>query len=185
MNTVDISYPKGRYNPAGITKVWYAFPEDILTFPTLADPATATTFSSLVEYTTAIIMAEGKQFRELYCTLETGEVKAAQVGPRDGKGYENSVTISFPGNDSLFLGFKAYMANRDAIFIVREKNGKLRVLGNLEDTALMDADDEKSGQKIADGRASVVTFKASGATSCPIYTVAIDSLLIPGEDPDA
>lgn len=178
MNSVAITYPKGRYNPAGITEVYYAIPEDIATFPVLADPGTATTFSSLIEYADEITMKTGKLFQPIYCTIETGQIQASLVGPRDGKGYENTLTISFPGNDSLFLGFKAYMANRDAIFLVREKNGKIRVLGNLEDTATMDTDDEKSGQKIADGRASVLTFKASGATSSPVYTSDIAPLLV-------
>jgi hypothetical protein len=179
MNPVAINYPKGKYNPAGITTVWYAFPEDIATFPTLADPETATTFASLVEYTDAITMKTGKRFWPLYCTLETGQLMCKQVGSRDGKGYEITGEISYPGNDSTFLGFKAFGANRDYILIVREKNGVLRVMGDLNDTVTIDGDDEASGTKIADSRASKMTFKCSGSTPAPIYTETIDSLLTP------
>lgn len=179
MNAQPIKWPQGRFNPAGVTKVWYAFTEDIASFPVLADPETATTFSSLVEYDDPIVMKPGKKFEELYCTLEEGEVKATLVGPRDGKGYENMISISFPGNESNFLGYKAAGANREQVFLVKEKNGKIRVVGSLEDPAFMESDEESSGKKIADGRKSLLAFKASGATSAPIYTSPMASLLAP------
>ncbi|MGY4385656.1 hypothetical protein ACVWYN_002702 [Pedobacter sp. UYP24] len=180
MNAVAVQWPQGRYNPAGLTKVFYAFVDDILSFPSLADPETATTFASLVEFANPIVMKAGKQFNELYCTVEEGELKSTLVGPRDGKGYENMLEISFPGNESLFLGFKAASANRNIVFAVAEKNKKVRILGSLEDPAYMESDESTSGKKIADGRKSVLTFKASSATPAPIYTTALASILAPG-----
>jgi len=178
MNAAAITYPRGRYNPAGFTKVYYAFPEDIATFPTLDQPGDGgATFSTLVTYDAAITMKTGKQFFEIYCTLEEGELKSTVAGARDGKGKENMMEISFPGNDAAFLGFEAYALNRDFIFIVKEKNGTLRVLGSLEDPAYLDSGEGTSGKKIADSRKHVLTFKASGATAPPIYGVAITSLL--------
>jgi hypothetical protein len=179
MNSSAITYPKGKYNPAGISTVYYCYPEDIATFPTLADPLTATTYTSLVQYADDITMKTGKQFFPLYCTLETGQLKNVIQGPRDGKGYEISMAISFPGNDPNFLGFKAYNANRDQIFIVREKNGVLRVVGDLDNTCTLDSDDEDSGQKIADGRKTILTFKTSLGTPAPIYTGDLSALLTP------
>lgn len=177
MNSKAISWPQGRYNPGGITKVYYGYQEDFLSFPALADPETATTFESLVTYPSAITMKTGKQLFELYCTVEQGEIKSNMVGPRDGKGYENMLEISFPGSEAEFLGFKAASANRQLIFFVKEKNGKVRVLGNLEDPAFFETDESTSGKAIADGRLSKLTFKASAATPAPIYTTALTSLL--------
>lgn len=178
MTTTSVPYPKGLYNPAGITEVYFCYPEDVSVFPALADPASATTLSSLVTYSDDIVMKTGKQFFQVYCTLETGQVKSTLVGSRDGKGYETSVEISFPGNDPVFLGFKAYGANRDFILLVKEKNGKVRVIGDLDNTAIIDSDEEMSGQKIADARKSTLTFKASGPTPAPIYAGDLDSLLV-------
>jgi hypothetical protein len=115
----------------------------------------------------------------LYCTLEEGELKSKLVGPRDGKGFENMLEISFPGSEAEFLGFKASAANRQLIFFVKEKNGKVRVLGNLEDPAFMEDDDTTSGKKIADGRTSKLTFRASGSTPSPLYTTPLTTLLAP------
>lgn len=180
MNAKAITWPQGKFNPGGVTKVYYGFREDFLSFPALADPETATTFESLVTYTTAIVMKTGKMLYELYCTVEEGEIKSTLVGPRDGKGYENMLGISFPGSEAEFLGFKAASANRDLIFFVKEKNGKVRVLGTIEDPAYFESDDSTSGKKIADGRASVLQFKNSSATPAPIYTPALTSLLTAG-----
>jgi hypothetical protein len=179
MNAVAITYPQGRFNPAGVTRVLYAFAEDILTFPTLADSETALTFASLVEYDGPIVMKTGKQFFDLYCTLEEGEIKTGMAGPRDGKGFENTLEISFPGNDANFLGYKASLANRQVVFIVKEKNGIVRVVGSLEDPAYMETDDATSGKKIADGRKSIITFKDSKSTPAPIYKTALTSILTP------
>lgn len=124
-------------------------------------------------------MKTGKQFFPLYCTLEEGQVQCKQVGQRDGKGYRNSADISFPGNTSLIHGFRAAGANRDFILIVQEKNGVLRVIGDLDNTATIDTDEETSGKKVEDKRESKITFGASGATPAPIYTLTMDDLLTP------
>src|SRR3546814_622211 len=134
MDESEIAWPQGRYNPAGTKRLWYAFQEDVLTFPTLADSETGTTFDSLVTYDTAIVMKTGKQFFPLYHTVETGEIRSTMVGSRDGKGFENFVEISFPGNTTLFLGFLAATANRNIITIMEEKNNVIRVLGDLTDS---------------------------------------------------
>lgn len=180
MNAVDILYPQGRYNPAGLTRVLFAFTEDIATFPVMPDTETATTFAELVEITTPITMVTGKKFNELYCTLEEGELKSKQVGPRDGKGKENELEISFPGNEAEFLGFEAQCANRTLVFLVLEKNGKWRVLGSDIDPAYLEVSDNTSGKKIADGRSTKLTFKASGPTAPMIYkpTGGVASLLV-------
>jgi len=179
MNGESILYPSGRYNPAGTTKAYYAYVEDILSFPTLADSETATTHESLVNYTAAIVMKQGKQFHEYYGTLEESELKGTLVGPRDGKGWENTFEISHPGNDAKAVGFHAASANRPIVWLVKEKNAKLRVLGSLEDPSYLDAGDYTSGKKIADSRRTITTYKASGATPPPIYTLPIAALLAP------
>lgn len=179
MNGESITWPQGRYNPAGTKRIFYAFQEDILTFPTLADPEDATTFQSLVEYDQPITMKEGKQFHELYHTVETGELRSTVVGSRDGKGFENFLELSFPGNQSLFLGFLAATANRNIVALVEEKNDVFRVLGSMTDPAFIDTNEYTSGKAIADARANILTLKASGATPPPIYKSAIADLLVP------
>lgn len=180
MNGIAITYPVGLYNPAGTkAKFYYAFADEILTFPVLPDPGTALTFASLVELATAIVMKPGKQFFEHYATSEENEVKCTLVGPRDGKGFESSLEYSYPGNDATQMGFLAATANRPIVAIVPEKNNVLRVLGSIDDPAYVEAAEYTSGKKIADGRKTVVTLKASAATPAPIYKQTMTSILTP------
>ncbi|SDM40409.1 hypothetical protein [Pedobacter antarcticus] len=179
MNAQPILFNQGNYNPAGVSKVFYAFKEDFASMPVLPDPSAALTFASLVQYDEAVVMAVGKFLHPLYCTLETGQIKSTMVGPRDGKGFENSIEISFPGNEAEFLGFQAASAGRELIFFVIEKNKKVRVLGDLLDPAAPDTGEGDSGKAIADGRKTVLTFKASSCTPAPIYALPLTTLLKP------
>ncbi|HEY0056292.1 MAG TPA: hypothetical protein VGB63_13125 [Pedobacter sp.] len=180
MNLANLTWPAGRRNAAGINRVLYALAEDIATFPELGDPEVATTFNELVEILTAITMKAGKKFNELYCTLETGELKSKLAGPRDGKGRENTMDISFPGNEAAFLGFDAFTDNLPMVFLVLEKNGKWRVLGSKNDPAYKDDSDGTSGKAISDGRATKLMFKSAQETAPPIYKPVggVASLLI-------
>ena len=180
MNAADIQYSQGAYNPAGTTRILWAFVEDVLSIPLLPTPATAVTFDELVEISTAIVMKAGKRMFDLYCTSEEGEIKSKLVGPRDGKGRENSFEFSYPGNDPLFLGWDAATDNNPIITLVLEKNGKWRLLGDLNDPAYKDDSDGTSGKKVSDGRATKVMLKAVGAIPPPIYAPVggIASLLI-------
>lgn len=180
MNAANVQYTQGAYNPAGTTRVLWAFVTDVLSIPTLPTPATAVTFDELVEMTSAIVMKTGKRMFDLYVTSEEGEVKSKLVGPRDGKGRENSFEGSYPGNDPLFLGWDAATDNNPIIMLVQEKNGKWRLLGDLNDPAYKEDSDGSSGKKVADGRATKFMFKSVGAIPPPIYnpTGGVASLLV-------
>lgn len=177
MNAQAITFPQGNYNPAGVSEIYYGFKEDFASFPLLPEPDTAETYASLVEYPSAIVMLPTKRIWPLYCTLEEGQIKSTLVGPRDGKGYDNMIELSFPGNEAEFLGFQATAANRELIFFVKEKNRKVRVLGDLENPAYMETAEGDSGKKISDGRKTVLTFKSSSGTPAPLYTIPLTSLL--------
>lgn len=180
MNAANIVYGQGKYNPAGTTRVLWTFAEDVLSIPVLPTPDSASTFDELIEIDSAIVMKAGKRMFDLYCTSEEGEIKSKLVGPRDGKGRENSFELSYPGNDPLFMGWDAATDNNPIILLVLEKNGKWRLLGDLNDPAYKEDSDGTSGKKVADGRATKVMFKAVGAIPSPIYNPAggIASLLV-------
>ncbi|MBC8053758.1 MAG: hypothetical protein H7Y13_11905 [Sphingobacteriaceae bacterium] len=169
MNLQNLTWPAGRRNAAGISRILFCPCEDILTFPALGDPETATTYAELIEMEDLIVCKTGKKFIEIYCTLETGEVKSKMVGPRDGKGRENSVELSSPGNEAAFLGFDSYTDNLPGVFVVLEKNGKWRVVGSLNDPAYKDDSDGTSGKAGTDGRATKLMFKSLQETAPPIY----------------
>src|SRR5690606_3488980 len=134
LNAKDILFPQGRFNPGGVKgEVYYAFEEDIDSWPaalTEIDTETAVEFEDLVTVPAddPFIFKEGKGFKKLYVTLETGDIRYSLIGPRDSKSFSNSIEISYPSNDGAILGFIASSANRRLVFIVVEQNGRAKVL---------------------------------------------------------
>jgi hypothetical protein len=178
LNAKNILYPQGRLNPGGIAGfIYYAFEEDIEDYPAALSPDTETalTFDALgsVPIADPFVMKTGKFFHKIYCTLEMGEVKFSMVGVRDSKSFENSVEISFPGNEAEMIGFIAAAANRRLAVIVPEQNNKLRVIGHPNFPAQLDTSEGTSGKAVADGRATVITIKASAGTPAPIYLAPV------------
>lgn len=178
LNAKNILYPQGRLNPGGIAGfIYFAFEEDIDKYPAALTPdtETAATFDALGSVPAAdpFVMKAGKYFHKLYCTLETGEVKFSMVGVRDSKSFENTVEISFPGNEAEMLGFIAASANRRLAVVVPEQNGKMRVIGHPKFPAQLDTAEGTSGKAVADGRSTVLTIKASAGTPAPIYLAPV------------
>ncbi len=178
LNAKNILYPQGRLNPGGIAGyIYYAFEEDILSYPAALTPDTETAVSfdavGSVPIADPFVMKTGKCFYQLYCTLETGEVKFSMVGVRDSMSFENTVEISFPGNEAEMIGFLALAANRRIAVVVPEQNGKLRVIGHPKFPAQIATAEGTSGKAVADGRATVITIKAAAGTPAPIYLAPV------------
>lgn len=179
MNAESITYPQGIYNKPGINNIFYASSNDILSMPSLAVPETAINMASLVEMTTAIVMKSGKSFKDIYSTLGEGKLDWAKVGNRDSVSWENMLEFSMPNDTPEFIGFCAYAGNERFILLVRQPNGRVRLVGSLDSPAFFDDGKGTSGDKPSTARATKVTFKDSQNTPAPIYTPALTSLLIP------
>lgn len=178
LNAKNILWAQGRLNPGGVgEKFYYAFEEDILSYPKAltVDTEAAQNFADLVTVPAGdpFIMKPGKYFFEHYTTLEEGELKSTMAGVRDSMSFENEFDFSFPGNEAEQLGFLASSANRSVVGIVPEQNGKLRIIGGPFFPGTITAGTYTSGKKVADGRANKMTIKASCGTPPAIYLAPV------------
>jgi len=179
LNAKDILYPQGRFNPGGIQgEIYYAFEDDIESWPAalqIIDTETATDFEDLTTIPAAdpFVFKSGKSFKKLYCTLETGEIKYSLIGPRDSKAFTNSIEVSYPSNDETIIGFLASSANRRLVFIVKEQNGRAKVLGTPQFPAQLETVEGTSGKLIEDGNVSVQTYLSKSPIPAPIYKAPI------------
>ncbi len=175
LNAKNITYAQGAFNPGGVQgRVFYAFEEDIVKWPDALrtiDTATAIEFSEL-----ATIPADdpfefkaGKSFKEIYVTLETGELKYSLIGPRDSKAFQNSMEISFPSNSQEIIGFIAATANRRLVFLVPEQNNRVKVLGTPQFPAQLETVEGTSGKLIEDGNVAVQTYLSKSPIPAPVY----------------
>lgn len=179
LNAKDILYPQGRFNPGGIQgEVYYAFEEDLESWPAALqniDTETATEFSDLTTIPAAdpFVFKEGKSFKKMYVTLETGEIKYSLIGPRDSKAFSNSIEVSYPSNDETITGFLASSANRRMVFIVKEQNGRAKVLGTPQFPAQLETVEATSGKLIEDGNVAVQTYLSKSPIPAPVYKAPI------------
>jgi|GEM_PF-552605 hypothetical protein len=175
LNAKDILFQQGVFNPGGIAgEVYYAFTDDIESWPaalTNIDTENAIEMEDLVTIKAAddFKFKAGKSFKRLYVTLETGELKYSLIGVRDGKGFQNSMEISYPKNDALILGFIASVANRRLVFIAIEQNGTAKVLGTKQFPAQIDTAEGGSGKLFEDPNAAVKTFISKSPIPPAIY----------------
>lgn len=179
LNAKDIVYPQGRFNPGGLQgEVYYAFEEDIQSWPAALvniDTETAVEFADLVTVPAAdpFVLKATKSFKKLYVTLETGELKFSLIGPRDSKAFSNSMEISYPSNDAEILGFIASSANRRLVFLVKETNGRIKVLGTPGFPAQLETVEGTTGKLVEDGNVAVQTYLSKSAIPAPIYKAPI------------
>jgi hypothetical protein len=165
-------------NIAGLTgKHYYAFVEDILTFPAALTPdfLAATSFGQLVTIPLLdpFVMVVGKYFHPFPCTEETGNVKSTLVGPTDSKAFENVASFENAGNNDALAGAIAYTANKPVIVIVHELNGTLKVVGTQQYPARLDTADRSGGVKVADGNMTKHSYKCYAPIPCPTYLEVI------------
>lgn len=156
---------------------YYAFPEDIATYPVALTPAflTAALFGDLVTIPLAdpFVMVEGKFFHKVPCIPEEGQVKSTLVGPTESRAFENMASFTNAGNNDALRGFLAYNANRPIILIMKELNGTMKVVGTQKYPALMDTVEATNGAKTTDGNIIKNSFKAMCEVPCPTYLAPV------------
>ena len=157
----------GQDNDAGLAEEhYYALKRDIATFPTVA--ANPTTISARGKLTGNFTMKAGKFFKKIYCTLEQGEIVSTQVGPRDGRSYENKATLYVPGYRSVNVGFLEAMKNSKIVLIIRQLDGTMVVFGSAYIGGEIESSELKTGKAITDGKGTTFTVRSIGRIA-PIY----------------
>lgn len=108
----------GADNMGGLTS--RAFLASIKDFLVIQKPiSNPTTFSHLVDISTAHTFNVGKCFKKIYCTMDKGKFDAKTQGDTDGKSFKLEGEIFYPGSESEAHGFAAQSKNDN--FIVLEE----------------------------------------------------------------
>lgn len=159
LDMYDLAWASGQDNTGGLTEDWYyAYAEDILTWPTYSDKATATTPEELMNYVGNFVMKTGKRFFNGYLTMGTGEVKWDGQGPTDCKSSKHSFELSHPGASAKSLGFIDLVKNANLVIIGLDRDGFRRVVGSEKMSAKFDSDAGTSGKSGEDYKGDVITF---------------------------
>jgi hypothetical protein len=150
---------------------YYAFYEDIDTFPTGLTPdfLAAATFGALVTIAEedVFVMKAGKFFHKLPCTPEEGQVKSTLVGPVDSMAFENTASFGNANNNDPLRGFLGFTANKPVIIVMCELNSSLKVVGTQGYPARLATGDAQNGGKVTDGNIVKHSYKSYSEVPCP------------------
>ena len=117
----------------GIRNKVYAIQKSkIVTWPTLpkAGDTGTTSMGQLATYVGDFTLAESAKWLSVDLVLETGSLTWAEQGEAPSKTILNTATLRHPEIDADAAAFAGQALNDDLVFLVQQRDGKFRVLGN-------------------------------------------------------
>lgn len=172
MDLHDILHESGQDNSGGLQQEFYfAKLSDIATFPTPIDAPTTPTEKMTIS--SDFVMKSGKNFHKGYMTWGRGGVSWTLQGPMDGKSFRHNFEFYKPGADEESLSFLSLAKNENLVFIMKDKDGKFRVVGSEGIPAKMDSSEGGTGQTGEDDKGDTITFVSEGANPPYFYSGTI------------
>lgn len=159
---------------SGISEVgvYYALHSQVTTFPVLPLlDAEGATYESDVTVTTPLVFQAGKGFAKMKVQVDTGELKAELVGSTGNKKDKQTFDFFVPRTDKKTLGYLRSHKNSPQIFIVTDKDGSLRLVGNKECPAYIAEANATSGKTAEDEKG--ITFSVVSYAPVIFYEAAI------------
>lgn len=137
----------------------------IVGYPTLSRPSDeGATMASVATYKGDFALAADSHWLAIDLLDTASNITSASQGEKPSKTFLNSSTIKVAGNDEAATGFARLANTDDMVFVVQQRDGKYRVLGNeMFDTNVNPGQD--SGMAVTD--ASGTTFEISATDVCP------------------
>lgn len=125
---IDKNLPNGENMGGLIQTVYFGYHADVAAFPT--KPDSPTTLETCAALTGDLVMKAGKRLFEMYITDDTGEFKIEPVGEVDGKSFVSHLTLFHPGLSKKILGFMNAAKNENLVFIVKDSNNNVFLMGD-------------------------------------------------------
>lgn len=162
----SLEFCKGTTVLPGIRPEVYFIPKSqIINWPALPELTDANvTMSTLAVYDGDFVLAADATFKQLDVLTTASNLTSASQGETPSKTFVNTSTLKYAGNNEAATGF-CRMANADdLVYVIRQRDGKFRVLGNDKfETNTNPGQD--SGMAVTD--ASGTTLEASVTDICP------------------
>lgn len=125
---------------AGVSEVGvhYAVHAQILNFPMPKNVGdVGYTYETAVAVTTPITFLAGKGFGQITVQSDSGEVMVELVGNKGNKKTKSAFAFYVPGNSKKLLGFLRALKNVPMLYLVTERDGQKRLIGDKFNPAYM------------------------------------------------
>ena len=133
-------------------------------------PANPTDFATSITIPTEFVFNSQEGFRKIYLTEDTGMVEDEGVGEKDGKSWRNKFKLFHPGSKAAALGFARWINNTGCIFLVKEADGQVRIVGSEQFPAKVDANTITTTETTDGRKGMTMEVSAASITPAPIYT---------------
>lgn len=110
----------------------------------------------------AITVKSGKEFAEIFCADELGELVYTPQGQHGSRSLKAELEIFHPGFKKQLLGYMSVAMNREYILVVGLSNGEWHLLGDIRrGTRMADNSKATSGKAVTDGNGGELHFEYS------------------------
>lgn len=147
------------------TGVYYAPHAHATTIPMpLAPGDPGYTYEKATTVSTPIVFQAGKGFGKIDVQVDTGEVKVTAGGNKGNKTTKQTFEFMLKGSDERNLGFLRTHLNTPMIWIVTDRNGKKRQLGDAINPAYLSEGESTTGKTGEDDNGISFTIETYGKT---------------------
>lgn len=166
----SLTFCKGQTVLPGIRPEVYFIPKSqILGWPTLPAPGDKdATMSSIATYSGDFTLASDAVFRQLDVLTAASNITSASQGDMPSKTFLITSTLKHAGNTEAATGF-CRMANcDDLVYVVRQRDGKFRVVGN-ESFETNTNPSQDSGMAVTDASGTQLEVTVTDVCPAPFY----------------
>ena len=158
-------------------KVFYIAKKDIVAWPQLpgVNPASTTQhMANLATYDGNFTLAADKTFLHIDIVDKTSSISSEAQGDQPCITSLNKGTFSFPGTAEQATGFARQANSDDLVYIVFDKTGKARVLGNemFQTTTKVS---QQSGSQPTDTAGTTIEVEVTDVCPAPFYPGIIET----------
>lgn len=182
----DMRFCRGKKSlPGTRAYAYYTKKSNIVTWPTKAD-SDAADLAAIAKLIGNFKLAADKVWNKLELVPDQQQITAEPVGSYGSKMYNNTTTLVIPGTEEEATGFAAEANNDDLVYLVPQRNGKFRLIGNKEfNTTTSAALDTGKGSD--DTNATTLTITVEDEIPAPFYpgTIETSDGTISGADGEA
>lgn len=172
----SLGWCKGKTVLPGIrTRVYFIKKSNIVKWPKLPETiAEGKTMGALATYTGNFELSADKTWNHLDVLTPESPVTSESQGDMPARSFLNKVTLKHAGVEEEATGFARQSNADDLVYLVQQRNGKFRVVGNeMFDT------DTKPGQELGAGNTdkagTTLSVEVTDVCPAPFYPGKIET----------
>lgn len=167
----SLEHCKGKPVVPGLRPEIWGIPKTQITgWPTLPDiDSENADMKKIATYEGDFALAADNVFFKIDILTMASKLSSASQGEYPNKTYLNTLTVKYAGVDEDATGFCRMANSDDLVYVVRQRNGKFRVLGNdAFETDTKPSQD--SGMAVTDASGTTLEITATDFCPAPFYT---------------